>query len=36
MFTRIFAAAVAVEMGYLTFVQYWDNGCGWRKDGYDT
>ena len=35
MFTRFFAAAVAIEMAYLTFIQYWDNGYGWRKDGYE-
>lgn len=35
MFTRFFAAAAAIEMGYLTFVQYWGNGYGWRTDGYE-
>ena len=35
MFTRFFAAAAAIEMGYLTFIQYWDNCYGWRKDGYE-
>lgn len=35
MFTRFFAAAVAIEMAYLTFVQYWHNGYGWRHDGYE-
>ena len=35
MFTRFFAAAAAIEMGYLTFIHYWDNGYGWRKDGYE-
>jgi putative oxidoreductase len=35
LFTRFFAAAVAIEMGYLTFIQYWGNGYGWRKDGYE-
>ena len=35
MFTRFFAAAAAIEMAYLTFIQYWDNGYGWRKDGYE-
>jgi putative oxidoreductase len=35
MFTRFFAAAAAIEMGYLTFILYWDNGYGWRKDGYE-
>ena len=22
-------------MAYLTFVQYWPNGYGWRTDGYE-
>jgi putative oxidoreductase len=35
LFTRFFAAAVAIEMAYLTFVQYWHNGYGWRTDGYE-
>ena len=35
LFTRFFAAAVAIEMAYLTFVQYWANGYGWRNDGYE-
>jgi putative oxidoreductase len=35
MFTRFFAAAAAIEMGYLTFIQYWANGYGWRTDGYE-
>ena len=35
MFTRFAAAAVAIEMGYLSIIQCWDNGYGWRKDGYE-
>ncbi len=35
LFTRFFAAAAAIEMGYLTFIQYWANGYGWRTDGYE-
>jgi putative oxidoreductase len=35
LFTRFFAAAVAIEMAYLTFVQYWPKGYGWRTDGYE-
>jgi putative oxidoreductase len=35
LFTRFFAAAVAIEMGYLTFIQYWHKGYGWRHDGYE-
>jgi putative oxidoreductase len=35
MFTRFFAAAAAIEMGYLTFVFYWSNGYGWRNEGFE-
>jgi len=35
LFTRFFAAAVSIEMAYLTFVQYWAKGYGWRTDGYE-
>ena len=35
LFTRFFAAAAAIEMAYLTFIQYWHNGYGWRHDGYE-
>jgi putative oxidoreductase len=35
LFTRFFAAAVAIEMGYLTFIHYWAKGYGWRSDGYE-
>jgi putative oxidoreductase len=35
LFTRFFAAAVAIEMAYLTFIQYWSNGYGWRTEGYE-
>jgi putative oxidoreductase len=35
LFTRFFAAAVSIEMAYLTFVHYWKNGYGWRTDGYE-
>ncbi len=35
LFTRFFAAAVSIEMAYLTFVQYGNNGYGWRTDGYE-
>ena len=34
LFTRFFAPAAAIEMGYLTFVQYWGH-YGWRTDGYE-
>jgi len=35
LFTRFFAAAIAIEMAYLTFIQYWPKGYGWRTDGYE-
>ena len=35
LFTRFFAAAVAIEMAYLTFIRYWPKGYGWRHDGYE-
>jgi putative oxidoreductase len=35
LFTRFFAAAVAIEMGYLTFVHYWVNGFSWLRTGYE-
>jgi len=35
LFTRFFAAAVAIEMGYLTFVHYWHNGFSWLNRGYE-
>jgi len=35
LFTRFFAAAVAIEMGYLTFIQYWANGFSWLNRGYE-
>jgi putative oxidoreductase len=35
LFTRFFAAAVAIEMGYLTFVLYWHNGFSWTNRGYE-
>jgi putative oxidoreductase len=34
-FTRFFAAAVALELGYITFVMYWPNGFSWLKRGYE-
>ena len=34
LFTRFFAPAAAIEMGYLTFVRYADH-FGWRTDGYE-
>jgi putative oxidoreductase len=33
--TRFCAAAVAIELGYITFGLYWPNGFGWLKRGYE-
>jgi putative oxidoreductase len=35
LFTRFFAAAIAIEMGYLTFYQYWGAGFSWLNRGYE-
>jgi putative oxidoreductase len=35
LFTRFFAAAVAIEMGYLVWPHYWDNGFSWLNRGYE-
>src|SRR5689334_12319136 len=35
LFTRFFAAANAIEMGFLTFVVYWGNGFAWLQRGYE-
>jgi len=35
LFTRFFAAAIAIEMGYLTFHHYWGNGFSWLNRGYE-
>lgn len=35
LFTRVFAAAVAIEMGYLTFFYYWSHGFSWLNRGYE-
>lgn len=35
LFTRFFAAANAIEMGFLTFVLYWGNGFSWLNRGYE-
>ena len=34
LFTRFFAAAVAIEMGVI-FLAYWNNGFGWMNRGYE-
>jgi len=35
LFTRFFAAAVAIEMGVLTFDHYWKHGFSWLHQGYE-
>lgn len=35
LFTRFFAAAVAIELAYITFDLYWGNGFSWLKRGYE-
>jgi putative oxidoreductase len=35
LFTRFFAAAVAIEMGYLVYPHYWGNGFSWLNRGYE-
>jgi putative oxidoreductase len=35
LFTRFFAAAIGIEMGYLTFHHYWGNGFSWLNRGYE-
>jgi putative oxidoreductase len=35
LFTRFFAAANAIEMGFLTFVIYWSTGFSWLSRGYE-
>jgi putative oxidoreductase len=35
LFTRFFAAAVAIGMGYLTFHEYWGHGFSWLNRGYE-
>jgi putative oxidoreductase len=35
LFTRFFAAAIAIEMGYLVWPHYWDNGFSWLHRGYE-
>ena len=31
LFTRFFAAAIAIEFGVITFVAHWPNGYGWTN-----
>ncbi len=35
LFTRFFAAACAIELGYICFELYWGNGFSWLKRGYE-
>jgi putative oxidoreductase len=35
LFTRFFAAAIAIEMAFLTFYQYWGHGFSWTARGYE-
>jgi len=35
LFTRFFAAACAIELGYICFVLYWTNGYSWMQRGYE-
>jgi putative oxidoreductase len=35
LFTRFFAAAVAIELAYITFVLYWPTGFSWLRRGYE-
>jgi len=35
LFTRFFAAAVAIEMAYITFFIYWPTGFSWLRRGYE-
>src|SRR5262249_38002915 len=35
LFTRFWAAACAIELGYITFVLYWGNGFSWLSRGYE-
>ena len=33
LFTRFFAAAIAIEFVLITFVAHWANGYGWTSQG---
>jgi len=33
--TRFWAAACALELGYITFILYWHNGFSWLGRGYE-
>ncbi|MDB5407368.1 MAG: DoxX family protein [Rhodospirillales bacterium] len=35
LFTRFWAAALAIELAYITFFLYWENGYSWLSRGYE-
>jgi putative oxidoreductase len=35
LFTRFFAAAIAIELGVMTFYEFWPNGFNWNNKGYE-
>lgn len=35
LFTRFFAAAIAIELAVMTFVEFWPNGFNWNNKGYE-
>jgi putative oxidoreductase len=35
LFTRFFAAAIAIELGVMAFVEFWPNGFNWNNKGYE-
>jgi putative oxidoreductase len=35
LFTRLFAAAAAIEMAEITFDVYWSHGFNWTRTGYE-
>lgn len=35
LFTRFFAAGLAIELGVMTFIEFWPNGFNWNNKGYE-
>jgi putative oxidoreductase len=35
LFTRFFAAGLAIELGVMTFIEFWPNGFSWNSKGYE-
>jgi putative oxidoreductase len=35
LFTRFFASAIAIELGVMTFIEFWPNGFNWNNKGYE-